>query len=142
MRGEIYRIGKGLYKNMRRVIIESPYAGDTITHVIYARRCIRDSLSRGESPIASHLLYTQAGILNDSIREEREWGIQAGLAWMDVADAVIFYTDYGTSKGMGGALEKAMSIKENTYFVIEERKIGKNIHGSYNTAEMQFPSVD
>lgn len=125
---------------MRRVIIESPYAGDTITHVIYARRCVRDALSRGESPIASHLLYTQSGILNDLVREEREWGIQAGLAWMDVADAIIFYTDYGTSKRMAGALERAMSVKATRDLIIEERKIGKNIHGSY-TAEMQFPPI-
>ena len=42
---------------MRLVIIESPYAGDIEANVVSARACVRDSLSRGEAPIASHLLY-------------------------------------------------------------------------------------
>ena len=51
---------------MRLVIVESPYAGDIETNVKYARRCVKDSLMRGEAPIASHLLYTQEGILDDT----------------------------------------------------------------------------
>lgn len=66
---------------MRLVILESPYAGDVEKHVAYARACVRDSLSRGEAPIASHLLYTQPGILRDEVSKERQWGIDAGLAW-------------------------------------------------------------
>jgi hypothetical protein len=46
---------------MRRVIIESPYSGDVETNVAYARAALRDCLSRGEAPLASHLLYTQPG---------------------------------------------------------------------------------
>ena len=57
---------------MRLVIIESPYAGDIEKNVEYARACVRDSLSRGEAPIASHLLYTQPGILKDEIPSERQ----------------------------------------------------------------------
>ncbi len=71
---------------MKLVIIESPYAGDIERNVEYARACVRDSLSRGEAPIASHLLYTQPGILRDDIPAERQWGIAAGLAWRHVAD--------------------------------------------------------
>jgi hypothetical protein len=41
-------------------------------------------LLRGESPIASHLLYTQPGILKDDVPEERPLGIEAGLAWRSV----------------------------------------------------------
>lgn len=33
---------------MRRVIVESPYAGDIEKNVTYARAAIRDCLSRGE----------------------------------------------------------------------------------------------
>jgi hypothetical protein len=59
-------------KPMRRVILESPYGSTDPTHneqnVAYARRAVRDSSSRGEAPIASHLLYTQFGILNDGLR--------------------------------------------------------------------------
>ena len=64
---------------MLRVILESPFAGDIERNIKYARLCVRDSLLRGESPIASHLLYTQEGILNDEIESERMHGINAGL---------------------------------------------------------------
>jgi hypothetical protein len=85
---------------MRLVILESPFAGDEQANIDYARLCVRDSLMRGEAPIASHLLYTQPTILNDSIPEERKQGIDAGLAWGKVADATIVYTDCGISEGM------------------------------------------
>ena len=81
---------------MRKVIIESPFAGDVEANIEYARRCVRDSVLRGEAPIASHLLLTQPGILNDDIPEERQLGIDAGLAWREVADASIVYTDRGS----------------------------------------------
>ena len=85
---------------MRRVIVESPYAGDVKKNVAYARECVRDCLLRGEAPIASHLLYTQPGVLNDDIPNERQHGIDAGLAWREVAEASVVYLDRGISKGM------------------------------------------
>lgn len=85
---------------MRLVIVESPFAGDVEANIDYARRCVRDSLARGEAPIASHLLYTQPGILDDDIPAERAWGIDAGLAWRTVAQASVVYTDRGITKGM------------------------------------------
>jgi hypothetical protein len=97
---------------MRRVIMESPYAGDIDANVEYARRCVRDLLARGEAPIASHLLYTQRGVLRDHEPTERQWGIDAGLAWRHVADATVVYTDRGISRGMeyGIAAAKAAGI--------------------------------
>lgn len=92
---------------MRLVIIESPYAGDIYTNVEYARACVRDSLSRGEAPIASHLLYTQPGILRDEVPSERQWGIDAGLAWRAVAQASVVYYDMGISSGMRYGIEAA-----------------------------------
>lgn len=85
---------------MRRVILESPYAGDVEANVAYGRRCLRDSLIRGEAPIASHLLYAQPGVLDDSVSFERDLGIGAGLAWRHVADASVVYVDRGISDGM------------------------------------------
>jgi hypothetical protein len=85
---------------MKLVIIESPYAGDVERNTAYARRCVLDSLRRGEAPIASHLLYTQPGILNDLVPEDRELGIAAGLAWRKPADMAAFYIDLGWSNGM------------------------------------------
>lgn len=85
---------------MKLIIIESPYAGDVEANIEYARKCVKDSLSKGEAPIASHLLYTQPGILDDDIPEERQWGIDAGLAWRRVADMTVVYTDKGITRGM------------------------------------------
>jgi hypothetical protein len=85
---------------MRLVILESPYAGDIDRNVEYARACLRHSLCMGESPIASHLLYTQPGVLRDESPEERKWGIAAGLIWGAVAHATVVYTDRGISSGM------------------------------------------
>jgi hypothetical protein len=95
---------------MRLVILESPYAGGTEENVAYARACVRDCLLRGESAIASHLLYTQPGILDDAVPEERELGIRAGLAWLTVADASVVYIDRGISEGMRQGIERARSL--------------------------------
>lgn len=92
---------------MKLVIIESPYAGEVQANVEYARRCVRDSLARGESPIASHLLFTQPGILDDTIPSERKQGIDAGLAWLRVAELSAVYIDRGISDGMKYGVGKA-----------------------------------
>lgn len=99
--------GTSFETRMRRVIVESPYAGDIEKNVRYARAAIRDSLSRGEAPIASHLLYTQPGVLIDEVPSERQWGIDAGLAWGVVADATVVYSDLGTSRGMEYGISNA-----------------------------------
>jgi hypothetical protein len=104
---------------MTLVIIESPYAGDIDRNIAYARACLRDSLMRGESPIASHLLYTQPGVLDDNLMDERMLGINAGLEWRKVAEKHVFYVDYGYSSGMLYALNDA---NENN-IIIEERSI-------------------
>ena len=108
---------------MRLVIIESPYAGDIAQNLEYARMCVRDSLSRGEAPIASHLLYTQTGILDDSIPIEREQGIAAGHAWIKVAEIMAVYTDFGISAGMEAAMRKAVDVNN---IRLEYRRIGYN----------------
>lgn len=97
---------------MKLVIIESPYAGNLWRRYLnrrYARKCVRDSLLRGEAPIASHLLYTQPGVLRDKVPEERRQGIDAGLAWRAVAQASVVYTDRGTSSGMRYGIKAALA---------------------------------
>ena len=85
---------------MRLVYVESPYAGDVERNVQYARACLADCLRRGEAPFASHLLYTQEGVLDDLIEGERMKGILAGFAWGKYADATVVYVDLGISSGM------------------------------------------
>lgn len=107
---------------MKLVIIESPFAGDVEANITYARRCVRDSLSRGEAPICSHLLYTQSGILDDMIPSERQWGIDAGLAWHAAKVTTVVYTDRGVSRGM----EYGIAAAERAGNPVEYRTIGVN----------------
>lgn len=84
----------------RRVVIESPYAGDVERNLRYLRAAMRDCALRGESPYASHGLLTQEGVLDDNNPNERALGISLGLAWRDAADATVVYRDLGFSSGM------------------------------------------
>lgn len=92
---------------MRLVIVESPYAGDVERNEAYARAAMHDCLMRGEAPLASHLLYTQPGVLDDLDPEERKLGIQAGLEWGSVAAATVVYQDLGVSRGMAEGIHRA-----------------------------------
>lgn len=97
---------------MRLVIVESPYAGlapgAVAAHETYARLALADCLARGEAPFASHLLYTQPGVLDDLDPVEREKGIAAGLAWGARADATAVYVDLGYSGGMLQGIKHAL----------------------------------
>lgn len=102
-------------KKIPLVIVESPFAGDVERNKKYARACMRDCLLKNEAPYASHLLYTQEGILDDLIESERTLGIEAGLAWGDLAEKTVVYTDLGISRGMEYGIARA---KQNNRPVI------------------------
>jgi hypothetical protein len=104
---------------MRRVILESPFAGDVERNTAYARHCLRDCLERGDAPIASHLLFTQPGVLDDDKPAERKLGIDAGLAWLPVAQAMVVYADHGESPGMMAAI----SLAKRAGIPIERRSL-------------------
>ena len=104
---------------MKLVVIESPYAGDIERNVAYARAAMLDALRRGEAPLASHLIYTQPGILRDEIAEDRALGIAAGLAWGRLAALAAFYTDLGWSEGM----RRAREHWERVGLLVEERSL-------------------
>lgn len=107
---------------MKKVEVESPFSGEVERNIKYARRCMADSLKRGEAPLASHLLYTQPGILDDTIPEERKLGMEAGKVWSAEAELVVCYVDYGWSSGMVWGKEQA----EKRGIPVEIREIGKN----------------
>ena len=102
---------------MRRVVLESPLAGEIDRNLAYAWDALADSLRRGEAPLASHLLYTQ--VLSDAISGERRMGILAGHAWVEVAEALVVYSDYGISDGMKLGIDVAQAYS----IPIEYRKI-------------------
>ena len=93
---------------MTPVLLESPYAGDVNRNVAYARACMRDCFRRGEAPFASHLLYTQPGVLDDTDGAERALGIEAGLVWGRHAAYTVVYTDLGITDGMRQGIARAL----------------------------------
>lgn len=115
---------------MKLVILESPFAAATAegiqANIEYARACVKDSLLRGEAPIASHLLYTQPGILDDTVPEERKHGIDAGLAWRAVSHGSVVYVDRGVSTGMKYGIEAARSAGRTVEFRSLNRDIDPN----------------
>lgn len=92
---------------MRLVDIESPYSGDVARNENYARAAMADCLRRGEAPLASHLLYTQPGILDDTKPEQRALGIRAGDAWAVHAEKTVVYYDLGITAGMYAGIDDA-----------------------------------
>jgi hypothetical protein len=87
---------------MKPVVIESPYAGCVPLHKAYLQACIRDCLSRGETPYASHQMLTEA--LDDNVPEDRELSISSGLSMRDFiflhGGYAVYYADLGWSSGM------------------------------------------
>ncbi len=113
------------YSNsLRRVAIESPYAGkdkETVQkNIHYARAAMADCFKRKEAPYASHLLYTQDDVLDDGIPEQRSLGIKAGFYWANLADVRVVYTDLGVSPGMQKGIDEAKLIGQE----IEYRTLG------------------
>lgn len=102
------------------VVIESPFKGngyhETKLNILYARACTHDCLVNGEYPYASHLFYTQDGILDDTNETERWLGINAGITWGSLATKTIVYQDRGISKGMEYGIERAKEQKKEIEF--------------------------
>jgi hypothetical protein len=112
---------------MRRVIIESPYAGKTDEeverNVRYLRACMADCFTRNEASFASHGLYTQPGVLDDKVPEQRALGIRAGFEWRAAADATVVYTDLGITSGMRKGIDHATSQSSHD---VQYRTLGPN----------------
>lgn len=105
---------------MSLVVIESPYAGDVDRNLRYLQACMADCFARGEAPFASHGLYTQPGVLDDSDPVQRKRGIEAGFAWAAWAARRVVYTDLGISRGMEIGIAHAEAIGQ----AVELRVLG------------------
>lgn len=107
-------------------IVESPYSAGSIRdfarNVRYARAAVLDAIQLGYAPIASHLLYTQEGILSEATPEDRERGIKAGHeAYKYVLPSYredkargfahrpvcLVYPDLGITEGMRAGIKEA-----------------------------------
>jgi len=87
------------------IFIESPYAGNVVTNVEYAKAAMLDSIKRGETPIVAHLMFPRA--MDDGDPRQRELALRMCRTLRTRCDAVAFYVDLGTSDGMRRAMEEA-----------------------------------
>jgi len=117
---------------MKRVIVESPFAGDRRRNRRYLESCLRDCVLRGESPYASHKMLTDC--LDDEVPEERKLGMGGGYTWWVVADDIVFYVDLGWSGGMQKARELleaegrsylTRTLPEDDLFWLEEKRLAE-----------------
>ena len=113
---------------IRFVDVETPYGNKDEEKIrrnlLYARACARDCLiQRGELPFASHLFFTQPGILDDNIPKERKIGINAGKDLIESLPNIVtvVYTDLGISEGMQYGIDRAKKNKRG----IEYRTLGE-----------------
>lgn len=106
-----------------RVLIESPLSAPSKTGLglnqLYGRAALRDSLLRGEAPMASHLLYAQTFVLDDTDPVEHEIGMLAGFSWLPLVERVVVYIDRGITKGMKEGIRRA----EILGVTVEERSL-------------------
>lgn len=90
---------------MKRLIVESPFAASEAysveENVAFARKVCRHALLLGFSPYASHLFFTQPGLLNDDLPDERRLGIDAGLVWSTDVEDVWFALRPGEKLSLG-----------------------------------------
>jgi len=114
---------------LKRIFVESPFAGFRKRNKAYARWAMLDCVNRGESPYVPHLLLTQ--VLDDKDAVERLKGTNAAEVWRDVADLTVFYCDLGFSRGM--ALAYDYVVKHGIPF--ELRTLWKPI------TEVEVPNV-
>jgi hypothetical protein len=91
----------------RLVAIESPYGGDVQENLRYLRACMRDCLSRRETPLAAHGLLTQPGVVDEGDAEGQQMATEAGVAWTQYAQATVVYTDRGVNRLMKEAIARA-----------------------------------
>jgi len=99
---------------LKMVYIASPLRGDYNTNIKNAVEYCRLAGEQGVLPLAPHIIFSQW--CNDTIPEQREKGLQLGLALLEKADELwVMGTQF--SQGMQGEVAFALEHKIPTFFV-------------------------
>lgn len=103
---------------MKIVDVESPYGSSDPNiirrNILYARIACRHVLEQGNYPYASHLFFTQPGLLDDTDPHERQLGIDAGKSIIEKsATDSWFFLDLGESSGMTFGRQKALELNRS-----------------------------
>lgn len=89
------------------VYIASPYAGDVLGNIEFAKAACRYAMECGQTPVAVHLLYPQ--FLRDSDPAEREAGLRMGREVLAVCKALWVCGDR-VSEGMAREIAEAKRL--------------------------------
>lgn len=106
----------GKIRRGKLVYIASPYAGDVEKNIAFAKAACRYAMEQGCTPVAVHLIYPQ--LLNDSIPEEREMGIQMGLRVLKACDELWICGDR-VSQGMQAEYQAAKALGMSIQYFTE-----------------------
>lgn len=110
------------------VIVETPYLYESdivgVEYEIYLNRCLRDCLLRGESPIATHAMYTRPGILSKC---EGGLASEASDGLAEAVGVTVLYTDYGITSKMNLGLDRASFHGHDIFY----REIGRSTKDDY-----------
>lgn len=117
--GDVLRVTR---QQRRTALLVTPFMAEDPSKaarmVRYALRATRDSLNKGEAPLASHLFFSE--VLNIRNPIERDIGLQSQLNWMKACDVVVVYLDFGITPAMQVAINNAILRHRK----IEYRTIG------------------
>lgn len=122
------------------VSLESPFASDPLANIAYAYEACKDSISKGESPYASHLLFPQ--FLDDKDPTQRAEGLRLSDAWRHQAAKIIFYLDKGWSAGMQHALDFVKTHGKHAEFRVLKGNLDPNLLASIGIAVEGLPPAD
>ena len=105
-------------KSRPLVLVESPYTHakpwGIAMHEAYLQACLHNSIWRGETPLATHQLYTRC--LNDKSPSERTLGMEMLHQLLLVTDYHVVYYDLGTSGGMLWGIDVARTAGKRVEF--------------------------
>ena len=93
---------------MKLIYVASPYAGDVERNVEYAKQACRTVMESGHAFFAPHLLYP--AVLNDAVPEERQAGIEMGLALLHRCDELWAFGSV-VSRGMQAEIAEAERLR-------------------------------
>lgn len=110
---------------MKIIYVASPYAGDIPKNTGFAKKACRHVMNEGHAFFVPHLLYPQ--LLNDGNPQERQAGLDMGIAMLSRCDELWCYGNY-TSSGMRFEIEAADKLgipvrrikEQNGTFIMSE----------------------
>jgi hypothetical protein len=107
---------------MKTVFVCSAYGG-LEANLVLARDYCRFVTDSGLAPFAPHLIYPQ--FLDDGFKQERELGINAGLAFLELCDEMWVFVRNGViSKGMRKEINEASAnMTVINYFDVTNGKV-------------------